>query len=864
MDVGSTLHQRRQWVSQNPLEQVKENCIPEGRHRTPFRTSSVKDGVKFIRTHPVGSLLSCLIVGLMVLNLNQGPILHGYVSSQKIHNSSHEKPLRTLERVVSDNGCKKTPFVTPHEATYSVPLTPPWYSGQLPSHIELCQELINRNDYVTRLAKDQSGGLRSGTTFDKYVVRESPILCQDWSKPHSALMQLISSSIIAYVGERFGLEYHHGCHKLIEAEYIRGLEFDVTTAQQVFPELRLPIDQRVTSLGEVVHDLCNNCIQEYNSNGQEFGSFDATHHCLAFPNRGPVTTGLVSQQIQGRNGMPEMIEVEETVDSQGNVFHSALESVLPLIRNRIWHQARDWQVEAMIPRGDPLTGAVIFFDAGQSLPIPFHLYRDYIPQDTTRIDIISGPNCASGNLAISMSRMEPLSCLEHLTELREYLQNFAREFGVDVAFTLVSSTATQYTRMTQTSTLICPPETLSCLLPTLAKERTKNALIFESPESSTAYWFDSLGKAVQNIEIVRLTHDQMVMDREQQYIEAKFEGFSTDQVVGRAPPGMNRPDPMSAILGDTPSEDTRGRSNVDSDSSLTQPGFHNNLVQDDTSLPSGDAYNQRSESNISYGEGTSSEHSTNPTEPVFSFDSIINDKPSTSKKNEPAEIHIRTDLLNKKEDAVESAVNIGNIIETDNSGETDLVRGKVTSNQEHSTKQLHVMPPPKKEHSVQEHSTKQLHVMQPPKKSSNEYELIIEDEKPSEVELVYDHDSIFDDGNDDKEKKHTSYRKQNYEDENKLLWGSSQGEPNSGMSLHGASSVTDKGNEVEVNYKSYNSGMSLHGRNSARGKGNEGGEVEVSYKSMGGPSNAVKEGESETSDEMDVDIDYNNLFGNWR
>lgn len=841
MDEGSTLYQRRQWASQNPLEEVKGLGTREEQHRTPSRIFSVRHGVKFVQGHPIGSLLSCLIVGMMVLNLNQGPILHANLSSHnKIHNS-HDKPLRTLERVISDNGCKKTPFVTPHESTYEMPLTPAWYNGQLPSHVQLCEELINRNNFVTRVAQqDQSGGLRSTPTFDKFVVRESPILCQDWSKPHSALMQLISSSIIAYAGERFGLEYHHGCHKLLEAEYIRGLGFDVTTVQQVFPELKMPIDQRVLSLGDVVFDLCNSCIQEYNNNGAEIGSYDATHHCLGFPDRGPVSMGTVNQQIQGRNGMPEMIMKEELVDSQGNIFHSALESVLPLVRNRLWHQARDWQVEAMIPRNDPLTGSVIFFDSGQSLPIPFHLYKDYIPDDTSRIDIISGPNCASGNLAISMSRLEPLSCLEHLTELREYLHNYGSEFGVEVTFTLVSSTATQFTRMTQTSTLICPPETLSCLLPTLAKERTKNAVIFESPESTTSYWFDSLGNAVQNINVIRLTHDQMAMDREQQFIEAKFQGFSTDQVVGRAPPGLNRPNPLDAILGDTrdtPSEDTRGRSNVDEDSSSAQePAFINDYVpQEDTSYSFGeDENNGQAESTISYDEGSRSEP-----QPEYSFDNIINDESKTTKKHKPVEVHIRTDLNNGGETdtgAAESSVMIGNLIQT----------GSQESERE----------------SERGYSNKELHVIKHPKTPSGEYELITEeDQTPSESKPVYNLDAIFHGGEDDDSSMQASYRKHNDEKEEKQLWGSTEGESNSGMSLHGGGNARfdeNEGSEAEVSYKSMG-GPSVGSSRSDENEGIEaqGSEAEVSYKSMGAPSGASEE-------EEDVDIDYKNLFGNWR
>ena len=541
MDNKESAHLRRQWVSQYQLENMKdiESELCERR-----KVLGRGEMIYSVMRYPVTVVMSLVVFSLMILNLNQSTDLHGYISANKVHHQSHG--LRSLEKSESSN-CMKTPLVTPQESAYSMPMTPPWYSYDKPSHISLCEELISRNDYVTN--EQSNEGSATTSPFTKFVVHETSEFCADWSKPHSAMMQIISSSIIAYVGERFGLEYTHNCHNVLDASYRHNLNFDVTTVQEIFTEQKMPIDQKVLQLGEVVHELCVGCIEEYNNNNGAFDGSDASHHCMAFPDRGGAKTAIVAEQIKGQNGMPQMVQREAQVDSKGNVFHTALESVLPLVRNRLWHVARDWQNESKIPRGDPRTGAVIFIDADSSMPIPFHLYRQFIPPYITQIEIMSGPNCAKGKLAVSMSQFQSMSCLQHGAELRDYLHDNYQDQAVDVSFNLLSSTAAQYTRMIQTNTLICPPNTISCLFPALAKDKIKKAVLFEITGSSTYHWFNYLGNAVgnavPNVSVVRLTSAQMAIDQGQAFVEAKYAGFSPDQLIGRKPAGLYRPSPGS-------------------------------------------------------------------------------------------------------------------------------------------------------------------------------------------------------------------------------------------------------------------------------------------------------------------------------
>jgi len=575
MDDGETLHQRRNWISQYQLENMNEVRTKIHQRSCNKKLSKVSsfahESFSFVKRHGRRSVFAIVILALMALNLNQGPNLHQNIIKDNIINKSTQKhnSLRSLERHDSSttttySHCKKTPFVTPPQATYSMPMTPEWYIGELPSHIALCQELIRRNEIATN-AKSQEGGIRN-SPFTKFTVHEPIQVCADWSKPHSVLMQIISSSVIAFVGQRFGLEYSHNCHQTLNAKYRDVLDFDVTTVQQIFPQLAMPINQNKLSIGEVAHELCTACIDQYNNNPGAIGAYDETHHCLAFPDRGTVRVDSVNEQITGRNNMPEMVEMQEVLDSNGYVVHTALESVLPLVRNRLWHETRDWLKNADVPTHDPQTGAVIYLDAGKSLPIPFYLYAQQIPQHTTRISILSGPDCAEGKMAISMSKLQPLQCLKHGLELRDYLQNALKDVGVEVTFDLVSSTATSFSRMIMTNTLICPPETLSCLFPILAKEKYKNAIVFESPESSTSNWFTYLGTSATNINIIRVTPDQLQDDRAQQYIEAKYADFSADAAAGAQPRGAFR---LSPLINPFLEDGSSNTSNTDNEQSST-------------------------------------------------------------------------------------------------------------------------------------------------------------------------------------------------------------------------------------------------------------------------------------------------------
>lgn len=351
-------------------------------------------------------------------------------------------PTRTLRH--GNNIFAKTPYVNPRQALSDMPrLHPGIYEKGLPSHVDLCQELLQRNKIAqhhkdamaARARKLNENNYDPGKDeplppppiFTKYIVNESPHLCKDYKHPHSALMQIISSSIIAYVGKRFGLHYEHACHSSIDDQCIHecdpnvDLDFDITTIQQIFPQATMPVNERELSLGHVVHKLCPICIEEYKSESQlgtpsyQQKMHQQSHHSLAFPHLQDVhkDTIRVQQFNEDHPEMPDIMMKQDVLDQDGHLVRTGLGAVLPLVKNRINHAAMDWASRAHIPSHDPRSGAVIYFDAGDSIAIPFWILQQYIDRDTTtHVSILTGPDCAKENLR-SLNSDAGVSCIKY-------------------------------------------------------------------------------------------------------------------------------------------------------------------------------------------------------------------------------------------------------------------------------------------------------------------------------------------------------------------------------------------------------------------------------------------------------------------
>jgi len=430
------------------------------------------------------------------------------------------------------SGCELESYITPEQANMLLAIPDIINSDSVPepTHITLCRELIVRNESMKKENAAVNPFLSKIKETGNLIVHETEEDCNDWKRPHSMLMQILSSAIIAYVGEPFGLTYNHNCYPMST-----NLEFDVTTVQQVLTQNSILLNENVLSRGSVVYDLCQNCIDQENDPDfiekrkmMKEQNIEDTHHCFLFPEQGDVHTGYVVEQ-EGDEASQQILDEED------NVIHTGLEAVLPLVRNRLWHLSLDRSPKAHIPRGDPTMGTVIYLDATQSLPIPFHLFSETLPNEATHVSIMTSPSCAISTLG-DLSDVSK-SCYSYGLGLKRYLEKKLPEIGI--SFDLVSSTATAYSRMIQTHFLVCPPGTITCLFPALAREKSKPTVVFESEiRPNTFHWFKYLALSTSNgvsatrgISISPLHNNDMVPDDIQRKIEDEVSVFVQDRVM---------------------------------------------------------------------------------------------------------------------------------------------------------------------------------------------------------------------------------------------------------------------------------------------------------------------------------------------
>lgn len=512
---------RRQWISQYDDYHNKDLDVK----KADSNNTDTLESRRSIRKKLKHGLLCGSLLFLIALHLKES------TNNINVMDNVLQRSLRQRNLLA----CPKKIHIAPEEAK-NMP-----YAGQVskvytpPSHVKLCQELLSRNAIASEAKKsDGEKEAQDAGAYSPFFVEEADHVCEDWSRPHAGLMEIIASSVVAYVGERFNIQYNHNCHKSKNHAVSRELkDIDMTTIQQIFPQLNLPINENTMGKGDIVHELCKSCIEESGTHST-LSAEESTHHCLLFPEIQGVHTEVVREQRM-KAGKYETVEEEEALDAEGHIVHTALEAVLPLVKNRLYHAALDWSSKAQIPGHDPTSGTVIYIDAGSSLAIPFHLYQDYISLKSTHVSILTGPKCADGTLSYSSFQEatehtpHEISCAKYGSELREYLQN---HYTVPVTFDIISSTAAAFSRMIMAKTLVCAPGTTTCLLPALSKERTKMAIVLESPEKTNTYhWFTSLGSKAEHVKVIPLVESQLLMDPEQMQVDLHFHNFHPEDMA---------------------------------------------------------------------------------------------------------------------------------------------------------------------------------------------------------------------------------------------------------------------------------------------------------------------------------------------
>ena len=348
-----------------------------------------------------------------------------------------------------------TPFVRVQDvAGWMPPIVNPSSLGT-PSHVSLCEAFLDRSEGST-------------VTKDLFSVTEDPSTCTDWTAPHYSVMEIYASSLIATVGRTLGLKYRHNCHRSIgNYKFKRGdvngqveeilTHWDFTTIQQLMVENLVTNADAKAVDSNTVKELCQGCIA-FHKNGQKPDSFSSiSHHCMLFP-------GNFKQESQ-----------------------LAFKSILPSVVDRLQKASKDWMRHSSPLIDEENTGVIIYIDDTSSL-LHYTVYDANIPEKVSTIQIFVSASCARASVHHANN------CVEHGRRIKRFfMQTRGLYEGTYVRIDVVAATAASFTRMVNVKTLVCPPGSVSCLLPAVAKNPGTKAVIIEASNHPVTFdWFHNL------------------------------------------------------------------------------------------------------------------------------------------------------------------------------------------------------------------------------------------------------------------------------------------------------------------------------------------------------------------------------------
>lgn len=389
------------------------------------------------------------------------------------YNSVNNSSLGIYRQLKDENGGKtigrfkycNTPYVLMKDMA-TMPLVPPLEPKTKPSHVQLCEAYLSRH-HLDRSEIEK---------LPKASVQESESICVDWTSPHYSVMNIFASSLIAAKGVDYGLTYDHKCHKYIsQTRKNKDAHYDYTTVQEVLVEnLISSKDARSLDSGNV-EKLCRGCIQEFNSDTLERHG-NAANHCFLFPE------GDTSAKMK----------------EEGKEI--PFETILPSFVDRMRHMTQDWIAATDALDFEEDSGVIVVLDE-KSTWMDFSFYDSVIPPGTTSIQILASPNCAMAHAN------DQSNCIQYGRALKAHFKtNYAST--AYTRYDIVASTATSFARMMNVKTLICPPGTISCLLPALAKIAGKKAFVAEDGSSlETFHWFEHLIKKRKSLGLQNVGFD---------------------------------------------------------------------------------------------------------------------------------------------------------------------------------------------------------------------------------------------------------------------------------------------------------------------------------------------------------------------
>lgn len=207
------------------------------------------------------------------------------------------------------------------------------------------------------------------------------------------------------------------------------------------------------------------------------------HHCLAWPED---TKGVLSVDPTAVPYVP--------YGFPGVVPFS---SMIVAFRQRLYHSALEWQDVTDKPPQETQSGVVYWLDP-TTLGLAYEDVLAEIPDlgNVTSLSILSGPLCATAILPTGQT------CHEYGEGLRDYIvtqlpslasNGHKGEHGI--TYKIVASTAAAFSRMILSHLLVCPPRSISCLLPSATKRLGLNsALVLDDPNWMKSVEFMSESK----------------------------------------------------------------------------------------------------------------------------------------------------------------------------------------------------------------------------------------------------------------------------------------------------------------------------------------------------------------------------------
>lgn len=372
--------------------------------------------------------------------------------------------------------CIDNIYVESAEDAVLMPPVPEEGLLHVPTSIAMCYEWIRRD------ALSIEDGI-----MQRINIFEHRDVCLDWSAPHYNMMEIIASSILNTVLTR--VRYRHACpdHREYE-EAMRG--YDWSTVQTVFQEPAMAVNQDLV-LPQRFKDVCKACLEGYDKDTENYRVKSRSFgHCFALPEDSTMyNTPLTLSEVTENTVLP----LPSQPNLEGNI--APISAIADVLRTRLWHSAAEWNNVTDHPPNEFFKGTVILIDTG-SYAVDPSVYMDFIAPDTDSISIISGPLCYTANLPTGEK------CMEYGNSLKDYFTNQfpppdnGVEGGPVVDFQISASTAGTYSRAILAKDLICPPATVSCLLPAMGKKSPTKAQIMECTPpcpGTSAPFFDKVG-----------------------------------------------------------------------------------------------------------------------------------------------------------------------------------------------------------------------------------------------------------------------------------------------------------------------------------------------------------------------------------